>query len=238
MDEQRYSRHRAFFSDEAWQRMLATPVVIAGVGGLGGHVAGLLARIAPLTLEIWDPAVVDEPDLNRQVLYTTEDLGRRKVAVAAQALLRINPGLRITTHAEALTATSFVAPEPPVPGATGVSFVLFDCLDNYPARRELQTVHRGHGAPLFHGGAEGWYGQAGTLIDAGAGYDSMLGPGWEDYPKATKPILPQVPQVVAATQVGEYLRYSIDGPPTPLSGRLWLYDGRRFETRIVEGHNR
>jgi molybdopterin/thiamine biosynthesis adenylyltransferase len=65
----RYERHRPLLSDRAWERLTSTPVLIAGVGGLGTNVVMHLARLGPLQIELWDPAEVDAPDLNRQILY-------------------------------------------------------------------------------------------------------------------------------------------------------------------------
>ncbi|MFW5797854.1 MAG: HesA/MoeB/ThiF family protein, partial [Spirochaetota bacterium] len=82
----RYARHRPLFSPGAWERLGRTRIVLAGMGGLGSHVAQTVARLAPVNMELWDPATVDEPDLNRQVLYRPEHLGAAKVEVAAREL--------------------------------------------------------------------------------------------------------------------------------------------------------
>ena len=236
-------------SDHAWSRLLETDIVVAGVGGLGSQVAVHLARLAPVRLELWDPARVDEPDLNRQVLYDTADLGKLKVEAAAKRLSRINPEAKVRVVASELDGASFF--EQPVPGdsrsaaAAGAAaagapraLVFFDCLDSFAARRELTGVQErlareGRACPVFHGGVEAWFGQVTTLLPGGGGYERAFGPQYDDGPAARKPIMPHVVSVVASFQLGEFFRWCETPEETPLSNSLLLFDGREMHTRAV-----
>ena len=214
--------------------MAETPVVVAGVGGLGSRVASDIARLAPLTIELWDPGVVDEPDLNRQILYTPSSLGCAKCAVAAEALHRINEELTLHTQRRRITATTFAA-ESRVSSRTGdPPFVLFDCLDTFAARGELEAIRRATRCTVIHGGVEGWYGQVTTFTGVGAGYAEAFGPDFERRPGGAKPILPTTVAVVAALQVNEYIRYWVDGDSTPLTGAVGIYDGLGEQVERLE----
>lgn len=79
----RYVRHRSLLPDPAWQRLAQVRCVVAGAGGLGSTVIMLLNRLGPVQLDVWDPGVVDEPDLNRQLLSTPADIGERKAGLTA-----------------------------------------------------------------------------------------------------------------------------------------------------------
>lgn len=245
MNDTRYDRHRPLLTDAAWERMVRTPVVVAGVGGLGSHVLSNLARLAPLTIEIWDPAVIDAPDLNRQILYTEPDLGRRKTDAAAEALRRVNGDLTIFAQSAAISAIAFL--ERSAVGGGAISqdgtaeppFVLFDCLDSFAARAELEAIRRRTGCTVIHGGVEGWYGQATTLTGDGPGYPGVFGPRYAETAAAAKPILPTTVAAVAALQVTEFIHLcnrpgGTSFAKTPLTGTMAIYDGRRMTIDLME----
>ena len=224
---ERYSRHRDLLSDRGWEGLLSTRVVVAGAGGLGSHVLELLVRLAPLRLAVWDPGILDTPDLNRQILYTAEDLGAKKAEAACRRLKRINPDATVDCYSRPLDPESFAAAE------TGENFVLFDCLDSFAGRKGLEEIQDARGCPIFHGGVEGWYGQAATFRRDGRRYGDAFGADWFRLPKAGKPILPQVCAAIASCQVREYLGWLEEPGSTPLDGALLLYDGKSLTTNIL-----
>lgn len=221
--------------------MTTTPVLVAGAGGLGSHVLESLVRLAPLRLELWDPAVLDEPDLNRQILYEESDLGSTKADAAAARLRRINHELTVHPVPFAIDPESFPkhsalaglfssAPEP----ADRAPFVIFDCLDSFPARSGLGSIAAEYGAPLFHGGVEGWFGQAATILPESGGYAHRFGPDFATIPRAPKPILPQTVATIAAVQVAEFTHWCIDPASPTLASSLLLYDGMLMRFDRIE----
>lgn len=230
MEENRYMRHRPILSDFAWERLCETPVLLAGVGGLGSHVLESLSRLGPLTLELWDPGVLNTPDLNRQILYAEADLGRPKVEVAAERLSAINGELTIRTVHGALSAGAFDAES----SLVGEPFVLFDCLDSFAARGELEKIRKESNCSVFHGGVDGWFGQATTFLGSGAGYEGAFGPEFASIPAGPKPILPQTVAAIASFQVSEYLHWCENPEKTPLSSAMLMYDGESMRVDRVE----
>lgn len=228
--EERYMRHRPLLSEGAWKRLRETPILVAGVGGLGSHVLQSIGRLGPLTIEIWDPGTLNAPDLNRQILYGESDIGRPKVEAAKERLESINRELTIRPlpkllGAEDFSSRSSLREEP---------FVLFDCLDNFAGRGEIEQIRRRARCIVFHGGVEGWYGQATTFAPEGDGYPGAFGPEFASIPPAAKPILPQTVATVAAFQVSEYLHWCETGAQTPLSSAMLLFDGRSMRVDRVE----
>ncbi len=223
-------RHRPILSDFAWERLCETPVLLAGVGGLGSHVLESLSRLGPLTLELWDPGVLNTPDLNRQILYAEADLGRPKVEAAAERLSAINGELTIRTVHGALSAGAFDAES----SLVGEPFVLFDCLDSFAARGELEKIRKESNCPVFHGGVDGWFGQATTFLGGGAGYEGAFGPEFASIPAGPKPILPQTVAAIASFQVSEYLHWCENPEKTPLSSAMLMYDGESMRVDRVE----
>lgn len=107
----RYSRNTEFYSYFSDRDSEAGPVdryapqitlknssvVVLGVGGLGSHVALHLTALGVGRLHLVDNDVVDESNLNRQSLFTDDDIGRPKVQVAARRLSQVNPLVRLST---------------------------------------------------------------------------------------------------------------------------------------------
>jgi molybdopterin/thiamine biosynthesis adenylyltransferase len=103
-DEVRHSRIFGWLSNntlacgrerEVLERLQRSRVTILGVGGLGSHVVWNLAACGVGELHLVDGDRIELSNLNRQTLFTSEDVGRYKVDVAAEYLLRLNPQLRV-----------------------------------------------------------------------------------------------------------------------------------------------
>ena len=151
--EDRYARQVLHWGKEKQQQLADASVLIAGVGGLGATVSQLLARAGVGKLYLVDDGIVDWPDLNRQLLYGEEDIGQKKLQLAAKRLHKINS----TTELELIDGRideNFVVP-------TGLSAVA-DCLDNYQSRFLLDELVP-QGVFLVHGGLQGDHGQVLTL---------------------------------------------------------------------------
>lgn len=103
-DRARYDRQLAYFGDllgegapavAAQQRLLTASVTIVGTGALGSWTAAGLACAGVGRLVLVDDDTVELSNLNRQLLFRRDDVGRRKVDAAADALLAFNPRLEI-----------------------------------------------------------------------------------------------------------------------------------------------
>jgi len=150
---ERYSRQLLHWGEQKQQEIAAAVVLVAGLGGLGATVAQLLARAGVGKLYLVDDGEVDLPDLNRQLLYSEEDLGSAKLMLACDRLRRINSSIEIV----------------PLPGRIAAGFelpvdieVVADCLDNYSARFQLESA-LADGVFLVHAGVQGEEGQLLTL---------------------------------------------------------------------------
>ena len=105
-ERDRYSRNLEFFSlatigsrrtsAELQRRLRAARVTILGVGAVGSGTAASLAALGVGHLRLLDPDRVERSNLNRQILYTTRDVGRPKALVARDRLRSLNPHIRIT----------------------------------------------------------------------------------------------------------------------------------------------
>src|ERR1700747_1971355 len=93
----RYSRHLIMpeVGMEGQQKLKAARVLCIGTGGLGSPLALYLAAAGVGTLGVVDFDVVDFTNLQRQIIHTTADVGRKKLDSAADKLLAINPNVNI-----------------------------------------------------------------------------------------------------------------------------------------------
>ena len=103
--KQRYSRHLLIpeVGAEGQARLLGSKVLLIGAGGLGSPAMLYLAAAGVGTLGVVDFDVVDLSNLQRQVVHTTDRIGQKKTASAAQTIAALNPDVRVVPHEEMLT---------------------------------------------------------------------------------------------------------------------------------------
>lgn len=154
-----FSRCVPVWGAEKMKKVRESSVAVAGAGGLGCGVAEILVRSGIGRLVLIDYGKVDVPDLNRQILFSMEDIGKSKVAAAAEKLRGISP------------FTEVVPVERLIQEHEGCNVLLrdmmcavvADCLDNFPGRFALERAMP-EGASLVHGGVEQDYGQVTTVV--------------------------------------------------------------------------
>lgn len=141
---ERFRRSKGVLSADDLIKLLQSRVLVVGCGGLGGHVAALLARQGVGHFRLCDPDIFEESNINRQLFCTTSTLGLSKVAVAASGLKDIAPYVEI----EALPI--FATPEN-LPDLTQEVNVVLDCLDSLPAKFMLEKAAMEQKIPFVHG---------------------------------------------------------------------------------------
>src|SRR5690606_12191095 len=102
----RYSRHLLLkeFGKEAQLKLKKAKVLVIGSGGLGSPVLLYLAAAGVGQIGIVDFDVVDDSNLQRQVLFTIQDIGKPKVMAAKERLEQLNPFIKIIPHNEQLSS--------------------------------------------------------------------------------------------------------------------------------------
>ncbi len=151
---QRYSRHLLIpeVGESGQLRLLKSKVLLVGAGGLGSPAAFYLAAAGVGTLGIVDSDVVDATNLQRQILHTTERLGRSKVESARETLTALNPDVKVIGYEERLTAENIDRI------ITGYD-VIVDGADNFPTRYLVNDASVKHGIPVVHGSIYRFEGQ-------------------------------------------------------------------------------
>ena len=93
--EYAFSRTELLLGPEAMERLASARVAVFGLGGVGGYVVEALARSGIGALDLIDHDTVSLTNLNRQILATRSTIGRRKVDVARERVLEINPDAQV-----------------------------------------------------------------------------------------------------------------------------------------------
>jgi molybdopterin-synthase adenylyltransferase len=214
---ERYLRQIAIegFGEAGQERLSRARVLVAGAGGLGCAICTYLAAAGVGALRVVDRGEVELSNLNRQVLYGTQDIGAAKSPALAARLRDLNPAVRC----EALHAV--IAPESIAGLLDGMDLVV-DALDNLPTRYLLNKACLERGIPLVHGAVHGFQGQAMTVIP-GRGPCLMCLFGGAEH-TGLIPVLGTAPAIVGCIQATEAIKV-LTGLGRPLLGRLLLFDG-------------
>jgi molybdopterin/thiamine biosynthesis adenylyltransferase len=189
---ERYARQVLHWGEEKQARIERSSLLVAGVGGLGATVSQLLVRAGVGCLYLVDDGFLDWPDLNRQTLFGEKDIGRAKLAVAAERLTQINSSSRIIELPGRIDG-AFQVP----PGVAGVA----DCLDNYPSRFALYRALAA-GTYFVHGGLAGDNGQVLTLLAGHSQpFDEIFAGAVQ--PAGSIPVTPDNVVIIAGLMVNE-----------------------------------
>lgn len=164
----RYVRNQGTLTVHDQKTLTDAHVCIVGLGGLGGAVVEILARLGVGNLTLIDGDVFEESNLNRQLLSTTQNLGNSKVEAAADRVRLINPSVSTRVH------PAFLKPANAVSLIAGAD-VVADCLDNLKTRFLLEKAAKSVGIPLVSAAVAGTYGQITTIFPEDAGLGQIYG---------------------------------------------------------------
>lgn len=95
---ERLSRTKLIYGEDGIQKLSSSKVAIFGIGGVGGYVAEALARSGVGSLDLIDRDTVAESNINRQIIATTDTIGRAKVEVMAERIASIAPDCRVNAY--------------------------------------------------------------------------------------------------------------------------------------------
>jgi molybdopterin/thiamine biosynthesis adenylyltransferase/rhodanese-related sulfurtransferase len=219
----RYSRHLLIpeVGEEGQLRLLQSRVLLIGAGGLGSPASLYLAAAGVGTLGIVDDDAVDETNLQRQIVHSTERLGDSKAESAKQTIEALNPDVTVKVFKERLTSEN-------VDRILGEGWdVIVDGADNFPTRYLLNDASVWHRIPVVHGSIYRFEGQV-TV------FKPFEGPCYRClFPQPPPPelapscaeggVLGVLPGVIGSLQASEALKLAL-GIGEPLVARLQMFD--------------
>lgn len=233
----RYSRHIILndFGIDGQEKLKTAKVLVIGAGGLGSPVLLYLAAAGVGTLGVVDFDVVDETNLQRQVLFTIHDIGKPKADTAATHLKSLNPFVKIIPYRLQFTSQNAL-------DIIREYDIVVDGTDNFQTRYLVNDACVLLNKPNIYGSIYQFDGQVSVFNYTDAA--GVPGPNYRDlYPTPPPPglvpscaeggVLGVLPGIIGSLQANETLKV-ITGIGTPLSGRLFLFDALKFESRIVK----
>ncbi len=225
----RYSRHLIMpeVGMEGQLKLKAAKVLLIGTGGLGAPLGLYLTAAGVGRLGLVDFDVVDFTNLQRQVTFTTQDVGKRKIEAARDRLQGLNPEIQIDTHEVKLTSENAL-------DILRDYDIIVDGTDNFPTRYLVNDACVLLGKPNVYGSIFRFEGQATVFaLDDGPCYRCL-------YPEPPPPglvpscaeggVLGVLPGIVGSIQANETIKLII-GRGESLKGRLLIFDALKMKFR-------
>jgi adenylyltransferase/sulfurtransferase len=228
----RYSRHLILpeVGMEGQQRLKAARVLCVGTGGLGSPLALYLAAAGVGTLGLVDFDVVDASNLQRQIIHSTKDIGRKKLDSAAEKLTALNPALNVVKHETMLTSSNAME-------ILKDYDIVADGTDNFPTRYLVNDACVLLGKPNAYGSIFRFEGQASVFATEDGPCYRCLYP--EPPPPGLVPscaeggVLGILPGLVGVIQATEVIKLIL-GKGETLAGRLLLVDALNMRFRELK----
>ncbi len=224
-----YIRNQKSLSSRDQVRLLQTHVGIIGLGGLGGTVTEILARIGIGSLTLVDGDVFEDSNLNRQLLSRVDNLGKPKADAAAERVRAINPAVETCVHRQFLSAENAQAILKDV--NIGV-----DCLDSIASRFILEQACRTRQIPMVSAAIGGTSGQATAVYPEDQGLSRIYGDPGTASPKGVEMMLGTLPFAaisMAAVECAEIVTIAL-GKPAPLRNRLFITDLTDHTAELID----
>src|SRR6187200_1351455 len=228
----RYSRHLIMpeVGMDGQRRIKAGSVLCIGAGGLGSPAAMYLAAAGIGRIGMVDFDVVDFSNLQRQLLHTTNDVGRTKLESAKDKVVALNPHVQVDTYEEALSSENAFRL------FTGYDVIL-DGTDNFPTRYLVNDACVLLGIPNAYGSIFRFEGQASV-------FGTKEGPCYRClYPEPPPPglvpscaeggVLGVLPGIIGVIQATESIKL-VTGIGEPLIGRFLIYDALKMKFRELK----
>ena len=224
---ERYARHLVLseIGGPGQQALKKARVLIVGAGGVGAPAALYLAAAGVGALGLIDNDTVGLSNLQRQIIFSTDEAGQPKVQAGAARLTALNPHVAVETFAERLTPANAAA-------RIGAFDIVLDGTDDFETRHCVNAACVAAGRPLVSGALGRWTGQVGVF--AGRPCYQCLVP---DVPPDAETcsrvgVVGALAGVIGAMAALETIKL-ITGAGAPLTGRLMLYDGLVGTSRTV-----
>ncbi len=225
----RYARHLNLpqFGKETQQKLKDSKVLVVGTGGLGAPILQYLTAAGIGTIGVVDFDVVDQSNLQRQVLFSTSDVGNPKTTTAINKLKDQNPNVDFIEHQVTLSSSNALE-------ILEEYDVMVDGTDNFPTRYLVNDACVLLNKPYVYASIYQFEGQVSV-------FNYQEGPNYRDlFPTPPPPglvpscaeggVLGVLPGIIGSIQASEAIKV-VAGIGEPLSGKLFLFDALDFTTR-------
>jgi adenylyltransferase/sulfurtransferase len=230
-EKERYARQIMLpeIGEAGQQKIKDARVLIIGAGGLGSPVALYLTAAGVGHIGLVDNDNVSLTNLQRQILYNSDVVGKSKVTHAREVLQAINPHSSIHSIPERLTASNAVS-------LVQAYDVIVDATDNFRARYLISQTCQQLQKPMVHGSIEEFKGMVSVFnYQGGPVYEDLFPDTPEDqsFDGAPKGVFGALPGIIGSIQAMEVLKI-ITGEGKTLSGKLFVYNAFECTSSILK----
>lgn len=233
MNMERYQRQIALpeIGEEGQALLSQARVLIVGVGGLGSPIALYLAGAGVGCLGLVDDDCVSLSNLQRQILYTEQEVGQPKALCAARRLCQLNSSITIHPYPQRLTAET-------IDEILCQYDLVVDGCDNFATRFLINDHCVKRGIPYIYGGICGFEGQVSVFPNDGTSRSSYrtLYPDEAAtlaMPHPSKAVIGVTPGIVGCVEAAEAIKL-ICHVGEPLVDRLWTIDLHTMQTYLID----
>jgi len=227
-ERERYARHILLkeIGGPGQQLLKAATVAIVGAGGLGAPAALYLAAAGVGRLRLIDDDTVALSNLQRQIIFRSEDAGAAKTESAARALAALNPNVEVDLCTERLYESNARAL---LEGAA----VVLDGTDDFATRFAVNTACHALRTPLVSGAVGRWDGQVSVFMPEGPCYRCFVPETPPDAETCAQVgVIGALPGVIGSMMALEAIKHIAEAGQT-LAGRVLLFDGLAATARTV-----
>lgn len=214
------------------KRLLASSALVIGVGGVGGITALYLCAAGVGKIGLVDADKVDLSNLQRQIIYSVDDIGTPKASSAKKKLNALNPKTTVVVHNFRVTMDN-------ASGAVKDYGIILDCSDNFSTKYLINDICVSLKKPFIHSGVSGFRGEILTVLPPdGPCYRCLFPEEPPDGFFAGHGVVGPAAGITAAIQANEAIKYLL-GMGDVLSGRLLVFDGQKgsFNSRDFKKRN-
>jgi len=222
---ERYDRQIPVIGFENQLKLKKTSVLIVGLGGLGSSVSLYLAAAGVGRMVLVDNGVVELSNLQRQVLYNIDDIGKPKALVAREKLVKLNPNILVEAYSVDFTQEFGEKIFPSIN-------IVVDALDNWETRILLDKLAFKYGKPLVHAGVESFYGQLTTIIPGETACLRCLF-NIVKAPARRVNVVSTTPGILGLLEANEVIKLAT-GVGEVFKNKLFIYDGLRNNFTVIE----
>ncbi len=231
-EKKQYNRHLILdeIGVKGQLKLKQAKVLVVGAGGLGCPVLQYLTAAGVGTIGVIDDDVVDQSNLQRQILYTVDDIGASKAETAAKRLSRLNPFVKFDVYKEKLTKENAIS-------IFNNYDIIIDGSDNFSTRYLVNDASVITNKPLVYGAIFKFEGQVSVFNYKGSGTYRCL------YPTPPKPhespscseigVLGVLPGIIGSLQANETIKI-ICGIGTVLANKLLIYDSLQMNQMVLK----
>ncbi|WP_348704959.1 molybdopterin-synthase adenylyltransferase MoeB [Tenacibaculum sp. 190524A02b] len=221
-EQKQYNRHIILdtIGKEGQLKLKQAKVLVIGAGGLGCPILQYLTAAGVGTIGIIDDDVIDQSNLQRQILYTIDDIGKSKAKIAANRLAKLNPFVHFNVYKEKLTNQNAIS-------LFNLYDIIVDGSDNFATRYLTNDAAVITNKPLVYGAIFKFEGQVSVFNYQGSATYRCL------YPTPPKPdespncseigVLGVLPGIIGSLQANETIKI-ICGIGEVLANKLLMYD--------------